>query len=48
MLQGLHALKDPTGWTVARDDELKVMYQHHAGNYLCQLFTILVDSMLCS
>ena len=32
-LQSLHDLKDPTGWTVARDDDLKVMYRHHAGRY---------------
>lgn len=29
--KSLYDLKDPTGWTVARDDDLKVMYRHHAG-----------------
>ena len=30
-LQGLYELKDHEGWTVSRDDDLQVMYRHHAG-----------------
>jgi len=31
VLQGLADLKDHNGWVVSRDDDLQVMYRHHAG-----------------
>jgi len=31
VMQGLADLKDHNGWVVSRDDDLQVMYRHHAG-----------------
>ena len=30
-MQGLYELKNHEGWSVSRDDDLQVMYRHHAG-----------------